>query len=332
MWDAVVIGGGLAGLLVARHLQQHKRSFRLLESRKDVGGRLKTVYNDDGSVRYEAGAWRVHSSHRRMHALLKEFDIPLVPGRGADGRRQLVQAGRLQDTPACTTVRRRRTGTRARDTTWSCRGVLGPWYGICAKPCHRRPSRPRPLLHAGRQGRLGARRSAPPGLVGAPPPGAAAPQLPVHGRQHAPARPPVRRGAQGPGARVGHAAQDLGAPGSAATTPAMPVQPIAHVLQHGPGCGHRGAVGRNRAPPPDRQHGRPHPRRRPHRRLPPHEEGPDGLPEDPRDGPDVRVEGPVHGTERGVVPARGHGGTAEVAHPEAREIGPTLDPRGCRAH
>lgn len=81
-----VIGAGVAGLRVARSLRE-EGALRvvLLESRPETGGRVRSVYERTGEVAttralaYESGPWRVASTHRRVHSLLRECDIPLTP-------------------------------------------------------------------------------------------------------------------------------------------------------------------------------------------------------------------------------------------------------------
>lgn len=79
-FDVVVVGGGLAGLHAAWRLACAGKSCLLLESRSELGGRVRTVFHD-GAVAYEAGPWRVPSAHRRVRALLRSHRISLAPVR-----------------------------------------------------------------------------------------------------------------------------------------------------------------------------------------------------------------------------------------------------------
>lgn len=78
--EVIVVGAGLAGLYVARRLKQRGTGHvRVLEARPRPGGRIRTVYDEDGRTRYEAGPWRVPSNHRCVRALFAELGVPLVP-------------------------------------------------------------------------------------------------------------------------------------------------------------------------------------------------------------------------------------------------------------
>lgn len=72
--DVVVIGGGISGAYIANSMDTLGKNFVLLEASYKVGGRHLTVKKDD-EVLYEAGAWRVHSSHSRILDLLKKLNM-----------------------------------------------------------------------------------------------------------------------------------------------------------------------------------------------------------------------------------------------------------------
>ena len=71
-YNTIIIGGGMAGIYIASQMKEE--DFCLLECYTKVGGRHWTVRKDD-KVLYEAGAWRVHSSHHRMLKLIKKYNL-----------------------------------------------------------------------------------------------------------------------------------------------------------------------------------------------------------------------------------------------------------------
>jgi len=58
-------------------LSNKNKEFILLEASYIVGGRQQTIKNKEGAVLYEAGAWRVHSSHTRVLKLCKKLGLKL---------------------------------------------------------------------------------------------------------------------------------------------------------------------------------------------------------------------------------------------------------------
>jgi phytoene dehydrogenase-like protein len=81
MTDAVVIGGGLAGLVAARHLAESGRDVTLLEAREAVGGRVRTAHED--GYTFDRGFQVLFSAYP---AVQRELDIealsprPFTPG------------------------------------------------------------------------------------------------------------------------------------------------------------------------------------------------------------------------------------------------------------
>ena len=72
--EVIIIGGGISGLFVAKELKKRKVDFFLLEGSYKLGGRHLTITDED-EVLYEGGAWRVHSTHKRMLDLLKSYNL-----------------------------------------------------------------------------------------------------------------------------------------------------------------------------------------------------------------------------------------------------------------
>ena len=78
LYDTIIVGGGLSGLLVARHLNNHvgaspAKTWQLLEGRANIGGRLE---NDIGGHTIDLGAAWVWPHHQpRMSSLLKSLGI-----------------------------------------------------------------------------------------------------------------------------------------------------------------------------------------------------------------------------------------------------------------
>jgi phytoene dehydrogenase-like protein len=81
MTDAVVVGGGLAGLVAARHLAESGRAVRLLEAREQVGGRVRTAHED--GYTFDRGFQVLFSAYP---AVQRELDVealsprPFTPG------------------------------------------------------------------------------------------------------------------------------------------------------------------------------------------------------------------------------------------------------------
>jgi monoamine oxidase len=95
--DALVIGGGMAGLAAARRLTEAGLSIALLEARDRLGGRVYTHHTDDFPV--ELGAEFVHGRPEEIFGLAAEAGIAIVPVEGQYRRKSAdgswVNAGRL---------------------------------------------------------------------------------------------------------------------------------------------------------------------------------------------------------------------------------------------
>lgn len=91
MVEAVVVGGGLAGLATAWRLRQAGVDVVVLEAKERVGGRLLTVTG--AGVPVDAGGSWVGPGQDAVLGLLKELDIGLVP-QHVDGLNLLRVDGR----------------------------------------------------------------------------------------------------------------------------------------------------------------------------------------------------------------------------------------------
>lgn len=96
--DALIIGGGIAGLIAARHLTEAGLSVTLLEARDRLGGRIYTHATADFPV--ELGAEFVHGRPEEILALAAEGALPIVPVQGNFRRKingQWAEAGHLME-------------------------------------------------------------------------------------------------------------------------------------------------------------------------------------------------------------------------------------------
>ena len=81
--DAIVIGGGLAGLACARDLVRAGTDVLLVEARGRVGGRVEGVVLDDGRT-VQMGGEIVGEVHRAYLGLAAELGLELVPSYVAE--------------------------------------------------------------------------------------------------------------------------------------------------------------------------------------------------------------------------------------------------------
>jgi monoamine oxidase len=78
--DAIIIGGGIAGLVAAHHLTQAGLHVTLLEARDRLGGRIYT--ESTGEFPVELGAEFVHGRPDEILAIAAEGATPIVPVQG----------------------------------------------------------------------------------------------------------------------------------------------------------------------------------------------------------------------------------------------------------
>jgi len=96
--DALIIGGGIAGLTAARHLTESGLHVTLLEARNRLGGRICTHSTAEYPV--ELGAEFVHGRPEEILALAAEGAVPIVPVQGNFRRKtngKWEEAGHLME-------------------------------------------------------------------------------------------------------------------------------------------------------------------------------------------------------------------------------------------
>ncbi|HEY2170639.1 MAG TPA: NAD(P)/FAD-dependent oxidoreductase [Candidatus Angelobacter sp.] len=96
--DALIIGGGIAGLAAARHLTEAGLRITLLEAKNRLGGRIYTQSTAEYPV--ELGAEFVHGRPEEILALAAEGAVPIVPVRGNFRRKingEWAEAGDLME-------------------------------------------------------------------------------------------------------------------------------------------------------------------------------------------------------------------------------------------
>lgn len=82
-YDFIIIGAGIAGLSVAIEALKRNKALKILiiEKYTEAGGRMATYTTkvDGQTISYEAGAGRIHSSHRRLLRLIKQHKMTTSP-------------------------------------------------------------------------------------------------------------------------------------------------------------------------------------------------------------------------------------------------------------
>lgn len=87
-WDAIVVGGGFAGITAARDLQQAGARTIILEARNRIGGRTFTHVLGDKKVEL-GGAW-VHWTQPHVWSEIQRYGLPLSETPGASPEELVV--------------------------------------------------------------------------------------------------------------------------------------------------------------------------------------------------------------------------------------------------
>lgn len=74
--DILIIGAGLSGLTIGYYLNKHNISFKIIEARKRIGGRIYTKKSDNATS-IELGATWITKEHSKLIRFLKEFNLEL---------------------------------------------------------------------------------------------------------------------------------------------------------------------------------------------------------------------------------------------------------------
>lgn len=83
-YDICIIGAGVSGLYCARELSKALPDAKIciLEKYEFLGGRISTFKKTIpgvGPIQWEAGAGRIHNSHKEIIQLLKDYKIDIIP-------------------------------------------------------------------------------------------------------------------------------------------------------------------------------------------------------------------------------------------------------------
>lgn len=97
-YNLVVIGAGIAGLYTAlQYLKKHPASnVAVLEKYKTLGGRVITYHGQlpaRGAIQWENGAGRIHSSHKLILELIKDYGLHTAPIQPAIFYKESYESG-----------------------------------------------------------------------------------------------------------------------------------------------------------------------------------------------------------------------------------------------
>ena len=96
-----IVGGGIAGLTTAFHVQNNDLSVHLFEARDRLGGRVNTCYlNPEKTQYFEEGGTTIDSDHEETIKLMKELKVPLIKIGMGDGKLSVINEDQEVDSHA----------------------------------------------------------------------------------------------------------------------------------------------------------------------------------------------------------------------------------------
>ena len=98
MFDAAIIGAGLAGLEAARDLSARGLRVVVLEARDRVGGRVENITLPDGSYLEMGGQW-IGAGFDAMRELIEHFGLETVGIPQPDGKFIVRARGKAHHVP-----------------------------------------------------------------------------------------------------------------------------------------------------------------------------------------------------------------------------------------
>jgi predicted NAD/FAD-dependent oxidoreductase len=78
IYDIIIIGGGISGIVMAYECIEKGYSVLLLEKSDRFGGRIYTVENSKYNVLYDAGAARISNHHKRVLKYIEKFKLETI--------------------------------------------------------------------------------------------------------------------------------------------------------------------------------------------------------------------------------------------------------------
>jgi hypothetical protein len=80
IYDIIIVGGGIAGIYMARKCLYNGMSVLLIEKNDRFGGRIHTIYNkgQNHDLQYESGPARISKHHHRALKLINDYKLATI--------------------------------------------------------------------------------------------------------------------------------------------------------------------------------------------------------------------------------------------------------------